>query len=392
MNYYGTPQHTNRLKDYENRIFSKPLPETPTSEYQINEEYSVQTYHLIDESTIKPMYAPDSGNINRLFRNGELVFEWKYLLDHERSARIIHHANGMDYLLFFEYLFGYSVLDLSSMKSVHYIPQESGDYDQEDFEETVIWVNPHYDPGSNLLAVEGCVWAAPYTVLVLDFSDPMKIVEAKEWLDLAGNINSRIYKGHDFVSWTDDALDCKKHIFGESNEIVKYSKKELKEKLASLLIPSVEKKPTFIVHCGEGLDFSSRNYSGTLWIETENGAFPSEGWDDFPEVVLGWWVAALKSVYLDTKHSYDFLFMDGPYSMKCRNDGDKCILSFYHEKKKEMPDVITTLAEMKSGLNKALDTLLRRLSLAGHIEHIGPIQRLMMDLSVVQSNNKATGN
>ena len=232
MNYYGTPQHKALLQDYENRIFSKPLPDAPTDKYQINEEYSVQTYHLIDESTVKPMYAPDSGNINRLYRNDELIYEWKYVKDdNERKAKSIHHANGKDYLLFFEYLYGYSLLDLSTMESVHYIPQESGDYDQEDFEETVIWVNPHYDPESSLLAVEGCIWAAPYTVLVLDLSDPMRIVETKEWLDLAGGINAKTYSEHDFAAWTEDALECVKHIFDDKNETVKYSKKELMEKL-----------------------------------------------------------------------------------------------------------------------------------------------------------------
>ena len=94
------------------------------------------------------------------------------------------------------------------MQSVHYIPQESHETDKSRFEETVIWVVPHYDLESSLLAVEGCIWAAPYTVLVVDFSDPMQIVEAGQWLDLNSDIDSGHYDEINFIEWSADSLVC----------------------------------------------------------------------------------------------------------------------------------------------------------------------------------------
>ena len=48
-----------------------------------------------------------------------------------------------------------------------------------------------FDKESDLLAVEGCLWAATYSVIVLNFKDPMKIVEQDRWVDL-----SDIGEGH----------------------------------------------------------------------------------------------------------------------------------------------------------------------------------------------------
>ena len=169
----------------------------------------MKSYAHIDESICKPLHAPDSACINRLYRKRILVFEWRYIGGHDRKASIIHHANGKTYLVYYENLYGYSVLDFSDLKTVNYIPKESAIHD-EHFEETFIWVIPHYDPGSNLLAVEGCVWAAPYSIIVLDFCDPMRIIEANKWTDLDYDQTKDSYLEiyDEFKTWTQDALIC----------------------------------------------------------------------------------------------------------------------------------------------------------------------------------------
>jgi hypothetical protein len=209
VNYYGSQEHIDSLKDYENRLFSKCTFDTPTREYALDEEYYVKSYNLVDESTCKPLHAPDSACINRLYRKQVLVFEWRYIGGHDRKASIFRHANGRTYLIFYENLYGYSVLDFSSMKTVNYIPRESAKHD-EHFEETFIWMIPHYDPSSNLLAVEGCVWAAPYSIIVLDFCDPMRIIEANKWTDLDYDQTKDSYLEiyDEFKTWTPDALIC----------------------------------------------------------------------------------------------------------------------------------------------------------------------------------------
>ena len=224
MNYYGSREHTDELKDYQERLFSKCTFDFSSSEYALDEDYKVKSYDLIDESTRKPLHVPDSARINRLYRKEAFIFEWRYTGEHDRRASIIHHANGKEYLVFYENLYGYSVLDLTSMKTANYIPRESSIHDER-FEETFIWVVPHYDPFNSLLAVEGCIWAAPYSIVVLDFSDPMQIIEAGRWADLDYDRLREVYieTYDEFKAWTQDALIC-------TNGII--SKKDILKKIA----------------------------------------------------------------------------------------------------------------------------------------------------------------
>ena len=241
MNYYGSPEHNARLQDWEKRIFSQCVFSEPTSEYRLNEKYVVKHWFLSDESTRRPDQLPDCGNINRLYRNDEFIYEWRYIGTEERNAQIIRHADGRDYLVYFEYLYGYSVLDLTTKKSVHYIPQESAPFDDDHFEETFIWYQPYYDPASSLMAVEGCIWAAPYSLIVLDFSDPMKIMEASRWIDLGGNVNSDEYDETEFVSWEQYALVysvCR----DEKKEPMQFSKEDLRKKLSTLDTAEIERR------------------------------------------------------------------------------------------------------------------------------------------------------
>ena len=126
-------------------------------------------------------------------------------------ADMIHHTDGQDYFIFDEDLYGYSVLRLSDLASVHYIPAEScGNYTGK-FEETFIWFNCYYNPENNMLAVNVCIWSAPSSVIVMDFSDPMRIVEAKEWSDVYISCMDDYYDldDIDFVRWQGSKLICK---------------------------------------------------------------------------------------------------------------------------------------------------------------------------------------
>ena len=75
--------------------------------------------------------------------------------------------------------------------------------------------------------MEGCIWAAPYSIIILDFSDPLKIVEADNWLDLGGDMDNSTYGEiyDDFRAWEPDALVC-------ANGTI--SKQEILEKLNAI--------------------------------------------------------------------------------------------------------------------------------------------------------------
>ena len=126
-------------------------------------------------------------------------------------AVIIDHADGQQYFVFDEDLYGYSVLKLSDLTCIHYIPEESYGKYPDEFEETFIWCDCFYNPENNMLAVDGCYWACPNNIIVLDFADPMHIVGSKEWMDIYKKCSEEYPDIDDieFVRWDGAKLVCK---------------------------------------------------------------------------------------------------------------------------------------------------------------------------------------
>jgi len=58
---------------------------------------------------------------------------------------------------------------------------------------------------------------------------------------------------------------------------------------------------------------SSGSITGHIWITIGDWGFPSQGWDDFPVVILSWWIEALLSLSAGENDRARFSFMDGPY-------------------------------------------------------------------------------
>ena len=211
MNYYGTEKYKERMKMLDESIFSRIMFDEPEREKELESGYLVRYYYYADEENCKPGYAPVDGEICRLFKDDNLIFEWKNTDGHSRMASIIHHADGYTYFVFDEDLYGYSVLNLDSLQCMHFIPAESYGTYPDEFKETFIWCNCFYNPENNLLAVDGCFWACPGDVIVLDFKDPMTAVEPNDWHSIY-----RKYRCDDpdlddieFDSWDNDTLVCK---------------------------------------------------------------------------------------------------------------------------------------------------------------------------------------
>ena len=128
--------------------------------------------------------------------SGAEVYRWRNQDDSGEFVEWIHHSNGREYLLFRVELYGYGVFDFAAGKEFFYVPKGP---------ESFIWTNATYQPQSNMLAVEGCFWACPYGVHLVDFSEPMR--ESK-WVDLfcllEGGYDN--YDDLDFVRWDGDSL------------------------------------------------------------------------------------------------------------------------------------------------------------------------------------------
>ena len=93
-------------------------------------------------------------------------------------------------------------------QELHYVPSQVYPREQEKFEEVFIWTSVNYDPSNDLLAVSGCIWAAPFSTIVLDFSHPLQVEPAERWLDIRTLIDPDydLYGDIEFVRWEDSAL------------------------------------------------------------------------------------------------------------------------------------------------------------------------------------------
>lgn len=109
-----------------------------------------------------------AGSRFTLTRGGESVYEcvMPFGAGGLICGDIIRHGGGA-YLLFRAELYGYSVLNLSTLKAAHYMPLERLD-NQENF----IWADAVYCQSAGLLFVSGCYWACPYSLIAVDFTAP----------------------------------------------------------------------------------------------------------------------------------------------------------------------------------------------------------------------------
>ena len=79
----------------------------------------------------------------------------------------VSHPNGYLYLVCGENYQGQTVVELDTGKRVDHLPKAA----EKGF--GFCWVKMVPNPKGDLLAVEGCVWGAPYKALIVDFSQPM---------------------------------------------------------------------------------------------------------------------------------------------------------------------------------------------------------------------------
>lgn len=165
---------------------------------------------------------------------GRVIYTWRNLNIDGAFCELFLHANGRHYLVFRRDLYGYSVYEVESGREMHYIPSQAYPEDEQRFRETFIWTGAHYDPQSSLLAVGGCIWAAPSSVIVLDFSDPLREQPAETWFDIHEIVDPEWedYDDVDFAGWEAGELILRAYsVEKREYESVRLSVEQLKEKL-----------------------------------------------------------------------------------------------------------------------------------------------------------------
>ena len=170
MNIAYTDEYIKKFNKICNLIFS--YDKTETNSIKLSNNYTLNCV----EYTGKSIHGGigDGAKCTLLDISNNPIYEFDMTdLPSKIYFDIIHHENGSDYFIFKRELYGYSVLDINSLKSFHYIPDVHINDDGESF----IWADIFYNRNTNILAVEGCFWACPYSIILLDFSNPMTIYE-----------------------------------------------------------------------------------------------------------------------------------------------------------------------------------------------------------------------
>ena len=161
---------------------------------ELDSEISILQKHFVYEDKNEKYPCGLEGSKNIVFRNDKAIYSFN-AMDDIWHFWTFAHQNGHEYLVFKRGLYGYSVLDLSTMRDYHYYP--AGSFPDG---ETFIWTDVHYNPANNIMAVGGCYWACPYSIVLMDFSNPMGDAPQIDIGDL-------ITKGHGcygdiaFIAW-----------------------------------------------------------------------------------------------------------------------------------------------------------------------------------------------
>lgn len=134
----------------------------------------------------------------RLFSpEGKLIFGYTLyhnILEND-AVKLLSAPDGL-YFFYLEGLYGYSVLRLSDMAEMHYVPRGNSG-------ESFIITDLHYCSENRIAAAGGCFWAYPYDVALIDLSEPMK--EPEKMTTLFPIVNPEHdydrFEDIDFVRW-----------------------------------------------------------------------------------------------------------------------------------------------------------------------------------------------
>ena len=74
--------------------------------------------------------------------------------------------------------------------------------------------------------------------------------------------------------------------------------------------------------------------NGVVWLTIDGNAFPAQQWDDFPVVILNWWLQSLNGLVTNQSKRARCNFMDGPFwfEVKTAQNGE-LMLRFYRSSK-----------------------------------------------------------
>ena len=205
-NIYNSEKHKNFMDSQRYVIDDKFL--TETENYELSDGFSVEV-KVYKDSKQKENYSVLTYVEKITLKNADRTIYEYYCFDNHNFIfkEIIHHKNGHRYYAFKVDLYGISFLDVDTLEVYNYIPEGyiNGNDDRMCGESFII-TDVHYDKISDMIAYGGCYWAAPYEVMVGDFSDPLgfnpHLISLHDILDPEYDL----YDDIDFKEWKNNRI------------------------------------------------------------------------------------------------------------------------------------------------------------------------------------------
>ena len=205
-NVYNSEKHKKFMDSQRYVIDDKFLDRTEN--YELSDGFSVECFIYRDGEQRENYFYTTAFVKKSVLKNANKTIYEYYCFDKQRFhifKEIIHHRNGHRYYAFAVDLYGISFLDVDTLEVYNYIPEGYEHNNEYMCGESFIITDVHYDMESNLIAYGGCYWAAPYEVMVGDFSDPLNfnphLVSLRNISDPEYN-----YDDIDFKEWKDGRL------------------------------------------------------------------------------------------------------------------------------------------------------------------------------------------
>ncbi|WP_312059560.1 hypothetical protein [Anaerotignum sp.] len=132
------------------------LDPSRTTQYIIENKYILEIFSYEKSKAGKKFpiqHTVSKGILKSL--DGIIIAEFKCITGFI-FAKLIHHMDGREYLIFNIDLYGYSIMDMSNLSVVSYVPETVLNK-----EESFIWQEKYYCKKNNILVVSGCYWAHP---------------------------------------------------------------------------------------------------------------------------------------------------------------------------------------------------------------------------------------
>ncbi len=152
---------------------AEPMLDDATTSFSPSGQYSLE---VIPHSTGPRSWGYSSG-IVRLVELGKQIAEIKRNYGAFPHSWAENHPTGHDYLIAGEDYQGQTIVELDTERRLDYAPDSA----EKGF--GFCWAAHYPTPDGRFLFVDGCIWAAPYELVLYDFSNPMNLpyTELDRW-------------------------------------------------------------------------------------------------------------------------------------------------------------------------------------------------------------------